>query len=152
MDDQVKQATLVPLAKATADSCGSKAAKCAQLAVFAEGKGSFKTAAGVCLPFGSMELALKVKLSLLFPSHAQSDIKEAVEEWPGAIKFCPGWIHGACTQGKARLQVFLPLRGRQRQPDQERNHAIASCLIMPCERQRAMSGPSQAASYLSARL
>ena len=61
---QVKQATLVPLAKATAESCGSKAAKCAQLATFAQQQSSFKTAAGVCIPFGSMELALKVGLEL----------------------------------------------------------------------------------------
>ncbi len=57
---QVSKATLVSLEKATVESCGSKAAKCAQLAVFAQSQGSFKTAAGVCIPFGSLELAVKV--------------------------------------------------------------------------------------------
>ncbi|KAK9842786.1 hypothetical protein WJX74_002436 [Apatococcus lobatus] len=58
---KVKQAALVPLAQATVESCGSKAAKCAQLAGFAQQQSSFRTASGVCIPFGSMELALKGK-------------------------------------------------------------------------------------------
>ena len=40
-------------------SCGAKAAACAQLAQVAA-KAGFQTPAGVCLPFGSMEAAIKV--------------------------------------------------------------------------------------------
>ncbi len=50
---------MVPLEKATAASCGAKAAACAQLALAAS-KAGFSTPAGVCLPFGSMEAAIKV--------------------------------------------------------------------------------------------
>ncbi len=53
------------LAKATSATCGAKAAACAELAQLAEKnkkKGGFGTAAGVCLPFGSMEAVIKVNL------------------------------------------------------------------------------------------
>jgi hypothetical protein len=56
---QVQSATVVALEKAAANSCGSKAAACSQLATLAAGA-SFKTPAGVCLPFGSMDVAIKV--------------------------------------------------------------------------------------------
>ena len=60
---QVKKVTVVPLSKATAASCGAKAAACAELATLAEQSkknGSFGTAQGVCLPFGCMEAVIKV--------------------------------------------------------------------------------------------
>lgn len=49
---------MLPLEKASASSCGAKAAACARLATLAAGA-SFKTPAGVCVPFGNMEAAIK---------------------------------------------------------------------------------------------
>lgn len=57
---QVKKATWVPLSDAAADSCGAKAAACAALEHASGGK-LFETPKGAVIPFGSMELALKVK-------------------------------------------------------------------------------------------
>ena len=50
---------VLPLEKANSSSCGAKAAACAQLASVAAEAG-FQTPAGICLPFGSMELAIEV--------------------------------------------------------------------------------------------
>ena len=57
---QVDKATVVPLEEAKTETCGSKSAACAQLARLAAKGSSFATAAGVCLPFGNMEAAIKV--------------------------------------------------------------------------------------------
>ena len=57
---QVNKATVLPLEEAETDTCGSKSAACAQLARLAAKGSSFATAAGVCLPFGNMEAAIKV--------------------------------------------------------------------------------------------
>ena len=62
---QVKKASVVALAKATTASCGAKAAACAELAQLAQKsnkKGGFRTAEGVCLPFGCMEAVIQVSL------------------------------------------------------------------------------------------
>lgn len=59
MRAQLKNAKVVPLEKATPANCGAKAAACAELAKVAAGAG-FSTPAGACLPFGSMEAAIKV--------------------------------------------------------------------------------------------
>ena len=48
------------LEEAETETCGSKSAACAQLARLAAKGSSFATAAGVCLPFGNMEAAIKV--------------------------------------------------------------------------------------------
>ena len=48
------------LEKATPKNCGAKAAACAELAKVAASAG-FSTPAGVCLPFGCMEAAIKVE-------------------------------------------------------------------------------------------
>ena len=63
----MKKVTVVPLSKATAASCGAKAAACAELATLAEQSkknSSFGTAQGVCLPFGCMEAVIKVGRTL----------------------------------------------------------------------------------------
>jgi len=46
--------------KASVETCGSKVTACAQLARVSKESQSFKTPAGVCLPFGNMEYAIKV--------------------------------------------------------------------------------------------
>lgn len=51
---------VVPLDKATASTCGSKAAKCAALAnLAASSGGSFRTPRGVVVPFGVMEAVVE---------------------------------------------------------------------------------------------
>lgn len=57
---KAKQLDLVPLEKATVETCGSKAAKCGELQRLASGAGKslFVTPPGTVLPFGCMELAL----------------------------------------------------------------------------------------------
>lgn len=54
--------SIIDLSSASVETCGSKAAACAKLAVFAKEAGSFRTPQGVCLPFGNMEKALSVRL------------------------------------------------------------------------------------------
>lgn len=61
---QLKTMKTVALEKATPANCGAKAAACAELAKVAAGA-RFKTPAGVCLPFGTMEAAIKVCATLL---------------------------------------------------------------------------------------
>ena len=56
----MKSAAVVPLEKATPANSGAKAAACAQLAT-AAAKSGFRTPAGVCVPFGCMEAAVKVR-------------------------------------------------------------------------------------------
>ena len=56
---QLKNAKIVLLEKATPKNCGAKAAACAELAKVAA-SADFSTPAGVCLPFGCMEAAIKV--------------------------------------------------------------------------------------------
>ena len=58
-DLQLKTMKTVALEKATPANCGAKAAACAALAKVAAGA-SFSTPAGVCLPFGTMDAAIKV--------------------------------------------------------------------------------------------
>lgn len=55
-------ASVVPLEKATTASCGSKSAACSELARLAQESGTFSAPAGVCLPFGCMEAAIRVRL------------------------------------------------------------------------------------------
>ena len=65
---QVKKAAILPLAKAQVSTTGSKAAACAQLQRLADASGSaFKAPTGVVLPFGCMELAIKVCQPCCFP-------------------------------------------------------------------------------------
>lgn len=53
---------LVLLADADTAQCGAKAAACGELARLAEGSGvDFATAAAVVVPFGVMDLAIKVQ-------------------------------------------------------------------------------------------
>ena len=61
---QLKTMKTVALEKATPANCGAKAAACAELAKVAAGA-DFKTPAGVCLPFGTMDAAIKVLVLLL---------------------------------------------------------------------------------------
>ena len=56
---QLKIMKTVALEKATPANCGAKAAACAELAKVAAGA-NFSTPAGVCLPFGTMDAAIKV--------------------------------------------------------------------------------------------
>eukprot|EP00798_Chlamydomonas_sp_ICE-L_P026113 gene26113-11831_t len=57
---RVNAPELVPLLEANDANCGAKAAKCAELEVMAKSsKGLFKTPVGCCLPFGSMDVAIK---------------------------------------------------------------------------------------------
>lgn len=59
----MSKVTILPLEKASISSCGAKAAACAQLATVAAEAG-FRTPAGLCLPFGSMEAAIQVHIPL----------------------------------------------------------------------------------------
>ena len=59
MTSQLKTMKTVALEKATPANCGAKAAACAELAKVAAGA-DFRTPAGVCLPFGTMDAAIKV--------------------------------------------------------------------------------------------
>lgn len=52
--------TVLPLSAATPATAGAKSAACAELAKL-EGKGGFRTPAGCVLPFGAMDLAIKVR-------------------------------------------------------------------------------------------
>ena len=61
---QLKTMKTVALEKATPANCGAKAAACAGLAKVAAGA-NFRTPAGVCLPFGTMDAAIKVRAPLL---------------------------------------------------------------------------------------
>ena len=56
---QLKTMKIVALEKAKPANCGAKAAACAELAKVAAGA-SFSTPAGICLPFGTMDAAIKV--------------------------------------------------------------------------------------------
>lgn len=57
---RVSQAQVIPLIEATDESCGAKAARCADLErLAATSKGLFKTPKGCCLPFGTLELVVK---------------------------------------------------------------------------------------------
>ena len=59
-------AALVPLLEAAPETSGAKSAACAELErVAASSKGGFSTPRGAVLPFGSMELAIKVGTSAL---------------------------------------------------------------------------------------
>eukprot|EP00195_Chlamydomonas_chlamydogama_P004953 CAMPEP_0202902464 /NCGR_PEP_ID=MMETSP1392-20130828/16864_1 /ASSEMBLY_ACC=CAM_ASM_000868 /TAXON_ID=225041 /ORGANISM="Chlamydomonas chlamydogama, Strain SAG 11-48b" /LENGTH=1205 /DNA_ID=CAMNT_0049589227 /DNA_START=175 /DNA_END=3794 /DNA_ORIENTATION=- len=52
--------TVVPLASARLDTCGSKSTKCAELERMAAASGNlFRTAQGCCLPFGTMETVIE---------------------------------------------------------------------------------------------
>jgi hypothetical protein len=73
---QVSKATVVPLEKATAATCGAKAAACAQLAT-AAAKSGFSTPTGVCLPFGSMEAAIKVCKASAIMLHLPTAIQQS---------------------------------------------------------------------------
>ncbi|KAF5826707.1 pyruvate phosphate dikinase, partial [Dunaliella salina] len=56
---KVKKMEVVPLAKASTETCGAKAAKCGELERIARStKGAFTTPPGVALPFGCMDCAL----------------------------------------------------------------------------------------------
>lgn len=54
---------LLELEKASVETCGSKAASCAELARLAKQQEGFSTPEGVCLPFGNMEYSLQVRSS-----------------------------------------------------------------------------------------
>ena len=54
--------TLVSLSDAKPDTCGAKAAMCGKLEALGRSSGLFATPRGVVVPFGSMELAVKVRL------------------------------------------------------------------------------------------
>jgi len=56
---QLKTMKIVALEKAKPANCGAKAAACAELAKVAAGA-RFSTPAGICLPFGTMDAAIKV--------------------------------------------------------------------------------------------
>ena len=80
---QVSKAAVVPLADATVQNCGSKAAACAQLLSLAEGSsGAFSASSGVVLPFGCLDLTLKVRT---LPVHAayMAGICQSLTEWTG---------------------------------------------------------------------
>ncbi len=51
---------VLEMEKAKVETCGSKVAACAELARVSRKAQSFKTPAGVCLPFGNMEYAIRV--------------------------------------------------------------------------------------------
>ena len=51
---------ILDLEHGTVESCGSKAAACAELARLAEKGDGFSTPSGICLPFGNMEYAIEV--------------------------------------------------------------------------------------------
>lgn len=55
--------TVLPLSAATPATAGAKSAACAELAKL-EATGGFKTPAGCVLPFGAMDLAIKVRAGL----------------------------------------------------------------------------------------
>lgn len=61
---QVKRGSVVLLKDAVKESCGSKSAACAHLARVAKDAG-FRTAEGVCLPYGNMNVAIQVYLAWL---------------------------------------------------------------------------------------
>lgn len=58
---QTKKPKLIALAEATPETCGAKAAACAELTKVAEqNAGVFSAPSGACLVFGNMETALQV--------------------------------------------------------------------------------------------
>ncbi len=60
---QVPGWTLVSLPDAQPETCGAKAATCGELEALGKSSGLFATPRGVVVPFGSMELAVKVSLT-----------------------------------------------------------------------------------------
>ena len=68
---QASKPTLVRLADAKADTCGAKAAACAELERAAAGSGAgFATPAAAVVPFGVMDLAIQVRVEISHNSNA----------------------------------------------------------------------------------
>ena len=86
---QLKNAKIVLLEKATPKNCGAKAAACAELAKVAA-SADFNTPAGVCLPFGCMEAAIKVKCGLIASC------------W---MRPCPGYSEDQAAQSDTGVRV-----------------------------------------------
>ncbi|CAL8462111.1 g1642 [Coccomyxa elongata] len=87
--EKVGKAAVAPLEKATPANCGAKAAACAQLTT-AAAKSGFRTPAGVCVPFGCMEAAVK-------ESGKAAEFEELLGEIESA-KLEGGALDAACSK------------------------------------------------------
>lgn len=88
---QVTAAALVALRDAEPQNSGAKSAACAELErVAASSGGAFSTPRGAVLPFGSMELAIKVGVGPTLPSGIASFIR-------GTSPFCPSLLSQSCS-------------------------------------------------------
>ena len=82
---------ILELEKAAVDTCGSKAAACAELARLAEQEVGFSTASGVCLPFGNMEYAVEVNIPLL------ASVEQGLHGMMASVAQINGQIVLTCT-------------------------------------------------------